>query len=346
MTRLFMLAAGLAAAPVFAAAQEAAIYSGMDRIHPAWAKNGMVVAQEAVAAEVGRDILEAGGNAVDAAVAVAFALAVTLPRAGNLGGGGFMLVHDAASGETKAIDYREMAPAGADRDMFLDDAGEADSEKSRYSGLATGVPGTVAGMKMALDEYGTMSLAEVLAPAIRLASEGITVTADLADSLIALEPRLKQWPASEAIFYKADGAVFAPGDTLVQSDLAATLAAHRRPGRGGVLRGRDRAEDRRRGAGRGRAHQPRRHGELRGGGARPGTWHLPRLRDRLDAAAELGRGPHHPDPEHARRLSDRLARAELRRDHPPDGRGDEARLRGPLRISRRSGLLRRARRRR
>ncbi len=223
MTRLFMLAAGLAAAPVFAAAQEAAIYSGMDRIHPAWAKNGMVVAQEAVAAEVGRDILEAGGNAVDAAAAVAFALAVTLPRAGNLGGGGFMLVHDAASGETKAIDYREMAPAGADRDMFLDDAGEADSEKSRYSGLATGVPGTVAGMKMALDEYGTMSLAEVLAPAIRLASEGITVTADLADSLIALEPRLKQWPASEAIFYKADGAVFAPGDTLVQSDLAATL---------------------------------------------------------------------------------------------------------------------------
>lgn len=213
----------LAAAPGFGFAQEAAIYSGMDRIHPAWAQSGMVVAQEEIAAEVGRDILEAGGNAADAGVAVAFALAVTLPRAGNLGGGGFMIVHDAKSGETKAIDYREIAPMSADRDMFLDDAGEADSEKSRYTGLATGVPGTVAGMQMVLDEYGTMTLAEVLAPAIGLARDGITVTADLADSLKALEERLKKWPASEAIFYKEGGAFFEPGDTLIQADLAATL---------------------------------------------------------------------------------------------------------------------------
>lgn len=215
--------AAMMLAPVAAISQEAAIYSGMDRIHPAWAQNGMVVAQEEIAAAVGRDILKAGGNAADAGVAVAFALAVTLPRAGNLGGGGFMIVHDAETGETKAIDYREMAPMSADRDMFLDEAGEADSEKSRFTGLATGVPGTVAGMQMVLDEYGSMSLAEVLEPAIGLARDGIVVTADLADSLIGLEKRLKKWPASEAIFYKEDGGFFQPGDRLIQSDLAATL---------------------------------------------------------------------------------------------------------------------------
>ncbi|MCI2395333.1 gamma-glutamyltransferase [Aliiroseovarius sediminis] len=213
----------LAFAPAASMSQEAAIYSGMDRIHPAWAKNGMVVAQEEVAAEIGRDILAAGGNAADAGVAVAFALAVTLPRAGNLGGGGFMMIHDAETGETKAIDYREMAPQSADRDMFLDEEGNADSQKSRFTGLATGVPGTVAGMQMVLDEYGTMTMAEVIEPAIRLARDGITVTADLADSLIGLEDRLKAWPSSQAIFYKEDGSFYAPGDTLVQSDLAATL---------------------------------------------------------------------------------------------------------------------------
>lgn len=225
MKRTLALAtsAVLTLAPAAAISQEAAIYSGMDRIHPAWAENGMVVAQEEIAATVGRDILEAGGNAADAGVAVAFALAVTLPRAGNLGGGGFIIVHDAETGETKAIDYREMAPMSADRDMFLDDAGEADSEKSRFTGLATGVPGTVAGMQMVLDEYGSMSLAQVLEPAIGLARDGIVVTADLADSLIGLEQRLKKWPASEAIFYKEDGGFYQPGDRLVQSDLAATL---------------------------------------------------------------------------------------------------------------------------
>lgn len=136
----------------------------------------MVSAQEAVAARIGLDILEAGGNAVDAGVAVAFALAVTLPRAGNIGGGGFMLVHDAESGETKAIDYREMAPLTADRDMFLDEEGNADSELSRFTGLAVGVPGTVAGMQMALENYGSMTLAEVIQPAIELARDGIAVT--------------------------------------------------------------------------------------------------------------------------------------------------------------------------
>lgn len=204
-------------------AQEAAIYSGTDRVHPVYAHNGMVSAQEAVAAQVGLDILEAGGNAIDAGVAVAFALAVTLPRAGNIGGGGFMIVHDAESGQSKAIDYREMAPATADRDMFLDAEGNADSEKSRYSGLASGVPGTVAGMQLALEEYGTMSLAEVIEPALALARDGIVVTPGLADSLKALEGRLKAWPASESIFFKQDGSFYEPGDKLIQADLAETL---------------------------------------------------------------------------------------------------------------------------
>ncbi|WP_062763452.1 gamma-glutamyltransferase [Falsirhodobacter sp. alg1] len=223
LTLVAAMSGALALTPLSGYAQEAAIYSGMDRVHPAWAEHGMVVAQEEIAAEVGRDILVAGGNAADAGVAVAFALAVTLPRAGNLGGGGFMLVHDAKSNVTKAIDYREMAPTTADRDMFLDEAGEADTNKSRYTGLATGVPGTVAGMQLVLDQYGTMSLSDVLQPAIRLARDGIIVTADLADSLKALENRLKKWPASAAIFYKPDGSYYEPGDRLIQSDLAATL---------------------------------------------------------------------------------------------------------------------------
>lgn len=210
-------------APLVAQSQEAAIYSGMDRTHPVWAENGMVVAQEAVAAQIGREILQAGGNAVDAGAAVAFALAVTLPRAGNIGGGGFMVIHDAESGETKTIDYREMAPSGAERDMFLGEDGEADSQKSRFSGLATGVPGTVAGMQLALDQYGTMTLAEVIQPAIKLARDGLEVTPALADGLMGLEKRLKAWPSSEAIFYKEDGSYYKPGDTFVQSDLANSL---------------------------------------------------------------------------------------------------------------------------
>ena len=225
-TRRAILASGvsLLALAGIANAQEVAIYSGMDRIHPVWAEHGMVASQEAVATRVGVRILEQGGNAVDAGVAVAFALAVTLPRAGNLGGGGFMMVHDAESGETAAIDYREKAPKAAERDQFLGKDGEADSELSRYHGLAVGVPGTVAGMALALEKYGTMSLKEALQPAIELAEKGITVTPALADSLEGLEDRLRKWPSSEKIFFKEKG-FYEPGDTLKQADLAASLKA-------------------------------------------------------------------------------------------------------------------------
>ena len=226
MSRMAALASVTALAMVCADgshAQQKAIFSNQDLVHPVYGANGMVASQEALATEIGLDVLKNGGNAVDAAVSVAFALAVTLPRAGNLGGGGFMVVHDAESGETVAIDYREMSGAAAFRDMYLDENGEADSQKSRFSGLAVGVPGTVAGMALALERYGSITLAEALAPAIELAEDGIAVTEGLADSLNALTERLQRWPSSTEVFYKDGGASYAPGETLVQADLAASM---------------------------------------------------------------------------------------------------------------------------
>ena len=193
---------------------------------PWMASHGMVVSQEARASEVGVDILKRGGNAVDAAVAVGFALAVTLPRAGNLGGGGFMIVHLARRPEPIAIDYRETAPALTTRDVFLDEHGEADPQKSRNSGLAVGVPGTVAGLALAHARYGSgkFSLAELIAPAIALARDGVPVTEDMFDTLQLSAGRLQRWPSS-SVFFKSDGTPLQLGDVLVQPDLAASLQA-------------------------------------------------------------------------------------------------------------------------
>ncbi|PHR87389.1 MAG: gamma-glutamyltransferase [Moritella sp.] len=202
-----------------------AIYSQMAIHHPVWAANGMVASQEALATQIGVDIMQQGGNAIDAAVAVGYALAVTLPRAGNLGGGGFMLVYLADEQRSIAIDYREVAPQAAYPDMYLDDAGNPDSQLSRFHGLAVGVPGTVLGFELALNKYGSMSLAQVMAPAIKLARDGIVVTPDLANSLRATKKRLSQWPSTQSIFYKADGSNYQPGEILKQTDLANTLSA-------------------------------------------------------------------------------------------------------------------------
>ncbi|MCP4274259.1 MAG: hypothetical protein GY781_20245, partial [Gammaproteobacteria bacterium] len=139
---------------------------------PVEATHGMVSSQESIATKVGVDILKQGGNAIDAAVAVGFALAVTYPQAGNLGGGGFMMIYLADQKKTIALDYREMAPAKAHQDMFLDENGNVDKRKARFSHLSSGVPGTVAGMIHALEKYGTMSLKEVIAPALNLADKG------------------------------------------------------------------------------------------------------------------------------------------------------------------------------
>jgi gamma-glutamyltranspeptidase/glutathione hydrolase len=202
------------------------------RIDAVTARNGMVVAQEKRASRIGVEILEKGGNAVDAAVAVGFALAVTLPKAGNLGGGGFMLVHLAAPNEDVAIDYREAAPRDTPPDVFLDPNGAADPTKSRESGLGVGVPGTVAGLSVALDRFGSgkFTLADLIAPALALARDGVPIEDDLVDSLLLAQPRLARWPSSARVFLKPDGTAPGPGDRLVQGDLAASLEAIARDG--------------------------------------------------------------------------------------------------------------------
>jgi len=217
---LFAIALAVAAPP--ALAQEA-LYSPLDRVHPVLGAQGMVASQEALATQAGLGVLQNGGNAVDAAATVAFVLAVTLPQAGNLGGGGFMVIYDADSGETVAIDYREMAGAAAFRDMYLDADGNADPEKSRFSGLAVGVPGTVAGMALALEQFGTITLAQAMEPAIALAEQGITLTPDLAQSLAGSSERLQKWPSSTEIFYKDGGVPYEAGEVLVQADLANSM---------------------------------------------------------------------------------------------------------------------------
>ena len=154
---------------------------------PVLGHNDMVVAPEGRAARIGVQILERGGNAVDAAVAVGFALAVTYPSAGNLGGGGFMVIHLAKDNTNTAIDYRETAPAAATPTMFLDAKGEPDPAKSRDLGLAVGVPGTVAGLALAEKEYGSgkITLAELMAPAIKLARDGVDLAGDTAVFAVA-----------------------------------------------------------------------------------------------------------------------------------------------------------------
>ncbi|MDL4914725.1 MAG: gamma-glutamyltransferase [Enterobacterales bacterium endosymbiont of Blomia tropicalis] len=194
-----------------------------DTFHPVRAQHGMVASVDATATRVGVDILRQGGNAVDAAIAVGFALAVTHPQAGNLGGGGFMLMRT-ASGHTTAIDFREMAPGHASRDMFLDKQGNADSKLSLTSHLASGTPGTVAGFALAAQKYGTLPLSKLLAPAIKLARDGIVVNDALADDLKTYGKEvLINHATSKAIFYKPDGTPWQKGDRLVQKNLAHSL---------------------------------------------------------------------------------------------------------------------------
>src|SRR5471032_1678030 len=193
---------------------------------PILAHNGMVVAQESRAARIGIEILDRGVNAVDAAVAVGFALAVTYPRAGNIGGGGFMVIHLAKENRDIAIDYRETAPAAATPTMFLDAKGEPDPARSRDSALSVGVPGTVAGLALAHQKYGSgkLSLADLMAPAIDLARKGFPVD-DVADSLPRARERLARWPSSSGILLKNGGQALEAGDRLIQFDLADTLQA-------------------------------------------------------------------------------------------------------------------------
>src|ERR1700731_162943 len=198
-----------------------------DAIHAVVAEHGMVVAQEKIAARLGGDVLRRGGNAVDAAVATGFAMAVTYPRAGNIGGGGFMVIHSADRHADVAIDYRETAPAAMTPDIFLGADGKPDIAKSRDSALGIGVPGTVAGLAVALDKYGSGNFtpSDLVKPGIALATDGTEITDDGADTLPDWHRRLVRWPSAAKIFSRADGTSLREGDALIQTDLAATLSA-------------------------------------------------------------------------------------------------------------------------
>ncbi|MDG1708005.1 MAG: gamma-glutamyltransferase, partial [Emcibacteraceae bacterium] len=197
-------------------------YSSRDGFVPIVGKNGMVSVRETIAAKIGAEILKKGGNAVDAGAAIGFALAVTYPQAGNIGGGGFMVVHAAEKNETVAIDYREMAAGSATHDLYVVDD-KVDNKLAKYHRKSSGVPGTVMGMALAVEKYGTMTLNEVLEPAYRLAKDGFTVYTQLEASLVRSKERLMADPAAAKVFYKADGSNYRTGETLVQEDLAWSL---------------------------------------------------------------------------------------------------------------------------
>lgn len=202
---------------------------------PVKAKHGMVVSAEPLATKAGVEILKQGGNAVDAAVAVGFALAVTYPAAGNIGGGGFMNIRF-ADGRCYTIDYREKAPGTAFRDMYLDSAGNFIDSLSTFGHRAAGVPGSVAGMLLGLEQYGTMSRKQVITPAYKLAADGFPLLPELADDLNSSRKSFEKFPGSKKYFTSGDTA-FREGEIWKQTDLAKTLKRIIEKGRDGFYKG-------------------------------------------------------------------------------------------------------------
>jgi gamma-glutamyltranspeptidase/glutathione hydrolase len=194
-----------------------------ERFHPVTGNQGMVVTSHTLATEIALEVLKEGGNAIDAAVTAGFALAVTQPRSGNIGGGGFMLYAPGNGDDVEAIDYREKAPAAATETLFQDDSGEVVPNRSRFTHQAAGVPGTVAGLALALERHGTLTLKQALTPAIRLARDGFIVPDRFTEGLEQARERLVRWPATLEAFYKEDGTAWQPGERFVQPDLASTL---------------------------------------------------------------------------------------------------------------------------
>ncbi|MHA6835329.1 gamma-glutamyltransferase [Ralstonia pseudosolanacearum] len=204
-------------------------------VAPVAAENGMVVAAQHLATRVGVDVLKRGGNAVDAAVAVGYALAVVYPAAGNLGGGGFMTIQ-LADGRKTFLDFREVAPKGATANMYLDKDGNVIKGLSTKGHLAVGVPGTVSGMEYAREKYGTRSRTELIAPAIRLADKGFALDQGDIDMLLTSTKDFQEDPASGAIFLNK-GQPYQVGQKLVQRDLARTLHAISVKGTDGFYKG-------------------------------------------------------------------------------------------------------------
>lgn len=203
---------------------------------PVAAKNGMVVSTHFLASQAGIEILKDGGNAVDAAVAVGYALAVVYPAAGNIGGGGFMVIR-LKDGTKTTIDYREKAPFGSHEKMYLDANNEVIKNASTFGYLASGVPGSVAGMNKALEKYGTMPLNKVIAPAIKLAEEGFGISHHFAYSLNFNKKRFSKFPETAEIFIKSDGTEWQFGDLFIQKDLANTLKMISKKGNDGFYKG-------------------------------------------------------------------------------------------------------------
>jgi len=219
----------------FALVIEADILNRDSIIHPAVSNSGMVVSQHYLATEVGKTILDQGGNAIDASVAVAFALAVVLPRAGNIGGGGFLVLHNAEENKNYALDYREMAPVAANRDMYLNEDGSVNKSTSRLGYLASGIPGTVAGMWEAHQKFGSMPWKDLLKPAIQLAQAGFKVSPFMADSINRAHSSMKDYPSTVKIFFPEFP--LKPNHNLVQKDLAATLKRIAQNGKDGFYKG-------------------------------------------------------------------------------------------------------------
>ncbi|MEN6463656.1 MAG: gamma-glutamyltransferase [Syntrophaceae bacterium] len=192
-------------------------------ISPVSGSRAMVVTGQDLATRAGLYVLRRGGNAVDAAVTAAFVMAVTLPRAGNIGGGGFMLIYSAKKKEITSLDFWQKAPAGASREMYIGPDGKSDQRLSRFSYLAVAVPGTVAGLAAALKRYGTISFARALIPAIRLAEDGYMLNEMQAADMKSYEQILKAYPSTVKIFFKPGGVPYEAGDMFIQKDLARTL---------------------------------------------------------------------------------------------------------------------------
>jgi gamma-glutamyltranspeptidase/glutathione hydrolase len=204
--------------------------------HPVRGKNGVVSSSSAIASAAGIEILKKGGNAVDAAIATAFAEAVTWPSGGNIGGGGFLIYHG-ADGEVTAFDFREKAPLASTRTMYLDEDGNVRDNSNHDSLLAVGVPGTVAGMELAHQRYGTLPWADLLQPAIDLARDGIPISWYLHESFKELKPWWDKYPSSAQVFLRKDGSFYQFGDTWKQPDLADTLERIQKNGKDEFYRG-------------------------------------------------------------------------------------------------------------
>lgn len=207
---------------IFSTFVDSSIFNSKSLIHPEVNRNGMVVTQHYLATDVGAKILEDGGNAYDASIAVAFALAVVLPRAGNIGGGGFMVMYDKEANENFSIDYREMAPKLASKDMFLNDDGSVNKKRAREGILSIGVPGTVYGMWEVHKKFGSISWKKLIEPAIKLAEEGFIMSPFMVDALNRRYKKLSNYENFKDIFYE-DYPV-ALDSRLIQKDLANTLS--------------------------------------------------------------------------------------------------------------------------